>query len=214
MKAEDVNMGQQTKGFWFLSEAGGLWPVFVSCVLCLASSFSFAQNTEDIKDIRPPVSYPMEWIFWIILVSSIALSVLVFFLWKRFRNSSQRIRVDPPQPAWDAARNALAVLTQKKYPEKNQVKPYYFELSYILRQYTEARFSLNAPDMTTEEFLDSLKYSRTLNEDQKSRLQNFLMSCDMVKFAKYGSNMDDMDQSFALVEKFIEETIIKDIEAQ
>ena len=182
----------------------GLW----SIVHGLWSFSIFAQNLEeDIRDIRPPVSYPASRVLWLLILVVIAVSLLIFFFKKK--KTLMHGVVDFPKPAWEIALGELELLKQKKYPDQGLVKPFYIELSLILRHYIENRFLINAPEMTTEEFLESLKFTDSLNESQKSRLQDFLVSCDMVKFAKYSASGDEMENSFELVEKFVEETIIR-----
>ena len=60
--------------------------------------------------------------------------------------------------------------------------------------------------MTTEEFLDSLKSSNSLSQEQKSLLKDFMGSCDLVKFAKYAATKLEADLVNTAAAKFIEET--------
>jgi hypothetical protein len=57
-------------------------------------------------------------------------------------------------------------------------------VSDVTRVYLEERFNLHAPDRTTEEFLDELRNSSRLNDEHKALFENFLMKCDLVKFAR------------------------------
>jgi hypothetical protein len=181
--------------------------------LCLAAGAVcisrpvFSQEMDDIRDIRPPVDYPVNWLFWIILAGAALLGLLVWMLRRRIIFPRKQQTVVPPDPPWVTARQALARLKGQSYPEQGRIREYYFELSYILRRYIEDRFAVKAPEMTTEEFLESLKNSRVLNDSQKKELQYFLTGCDMVKFAKYSAGRDDMEASFNLTEKFIDETV-------
>jgi hypothetical protein len=59
------------------------------------------------------------------------------------------------------------------------------EVSNAVRWYLEERFTLRAPERTTEEFLSELQKSRHLTRDQKESLGAFLESCDLVKFARF-----------------------------
>ena len=58
-------------------------------------------------------------------------------------------------------------------------------VSDTLRWYLEERFSLRAPERTTEEFLQELQSSDVLSSQQKLSLSDFLQRCDLVKFAKF-----------------------------
>jgi len=93
-------------------------------------------------------------------------------------------------------------------PGKGEIKKYYYILSDILRKYIEDRFNIKAPEMTTPEFLVYLKDSKELSAQQKEILKDFLVHCDMVKFAKYGPSAKEIDESFDIVIKFVNETKI------
>ena len=58
-------------------------------------------------------------------------------------------------------------------------------VSSAIRDYLEERFDFRAPERTTEEFLYELQGSQLLTLDQKKSLEDFLASCDLIKFAKY-----------------------------
>jgi hypothetical protein len=190
----------------------GLNPFFVSCVLFLAVVLlpAFSQNVEDIRDIRPPVAYPLNRLFWIAAIGAVLLAGAAWFLKKRLQFPENKAAAVLLKPAWVVAREFLNRLKEKDFPAKGMVREYYFELSYILRRYIEDRFLLRAPEMTTEEFLESLKDSSALSGQQKENLQGFLTGCDMVKFARYSAGREEMDKSFQLVEKFVDETILKE----
>lgn len=112
----------------------------------------------------------------------------------------------PPLPAHETAFKALQELTNKAYLKTGKVREYYFELSDIVRHYVENRFQLRAPEMTTEEFLTTLKDSKILNAEQKILLKDFLSHCDMVKFAKYLPDEKESESSYESAKRFIEET--------
>ena len=97
-------------------------------------------------------------------------------------------------------------LLSKKFPQQGKVKEYYFELSNIARHYIENRFRLKAPEMTTEEFLFSLRESAILSGTHKNLLKKFLNLCDIVKFAKYAPNEEAIEKSFGAAKKFVDET--------
>ena len=109
-------------------------------------------------------------------------------------------------PPWEKAYARLENLRLKKIMENAFLKPFYVELSDIIRHYLEERFSIKAPEMTTEEFLDSLKNSPVLNDIQQQTLKEFLLICDMVKFAQHPSSSTEAEKSFNLVKSLIDQT--------
>lgn len=163
---------------------------------------------EDIKDIKPPVNFPPNYLLLIIL-AAIVISAALFFLIIYFLKRRKRKRQEPlpsPRPAHEIAYDALTKLELERLPQRGRIKEYYFQLSNIVRHYLEDRFSFKAPEMTTEEFLYSLRESGELKSDHKSLLEQFLSHCDMVKFAKYGPARKEIDESFQSGKRLIDET--------
>lgn len=173
-------------------------------VLCLSSvSPVFA---DDIRDVKPPMAFPGNPIPWFLLVILIVLFLFVAGQWY-LRNKKNRGSKVPPAPlSWDAAYDRLRQLRQQNFPAQGKIKEYYTQLSDIIRRYIEDRFTIRAPEMTTEEFLFSLRTSADLSAQHKAALQDFLNCCDMVKFARYDSNAQEIELSFQMAERFITET--------
>lgn len=139
------------------------------------------------------------------LISAAAALITAFVLWLRSRGgapSAARERLTPYQTAM----RELSRLQKDHLPEKGFVKQYYSRLSCIVRTYIEDRFSLRAPEMTTEEFMEEAKASKELDSTRKNLLNEFLVNCDMVKFARYGPTPEEMGKSFSSAENFIEQT--------
>jgi len=163
---------------------------------------------RELKDVRPPLAWPYGISIWLVLLIILAVGLLLLIGWYlKKRARSQDVQVPAPHPdPWQVASQRLRELRQQDLPGQGLIKEYYIRLSAIVREYIELRFLIRAPEMTTEEFLDSLKGSAILNQTQKQALNEFLTCCDMVKFARYSSNPSEMDKSFVLAEKLIEET--------
>jgi len=163
---------------------------------------------QELKDVRGPVALPLNLPVWIAL--AVLLAALIAWLigryYRRFLRSRRISAVSARPDPWQIALDKLEELRQADLPGRGMIKEYYIRLSAIVRWYIEERFSIRAPEMTTEEFLDSLRGSSVLNQNQKQALNEFLTCCDMVKFARYASNRPEMEKSFGLAQKLIEET--------
>ncbi len=160
----------------------------------------------DIKDIKGPVSYWNKTYIYIILAIVVVIVLILFiitFLQKRRKTKEVII---PDVPAHEIAYEALRKLIGKDYLSIGKVQEYYFELSDIVRHYIENRFELKAPEMTTEEFLLTLKESDVLNSEQKNLVKNFLSHCDMVKFAKYLPEKKEIDSSYESAKNLVDQT--------
>lgn len=137
--------------------------------------------TNDIRDIKPPVEIPSGWAWlgWTLAVLVLAAAALA--AWRRWRKQkaapSKPAVVTPPH---ERARRKL----QEALRFLDQPKPFCILVSDAVRLYLEERFALNAPERTTEEFLNELQFTTELTAAQKLSLADFLNHCDLVKFAR------------------------------
>ncbi len=166
---------------------------------------------EDIRDIKPPVDLPVDYFFGFVLLGILILGGIAFLVRFLILRSKQPKKVlIPVKPSWEIALERLNALRLQNFPQKDQTKEFYSQLSDIIRRYIEDRFHIRAPEMTTQEFLWSLNDAPSGGEEltdiHKNLLKGFLNSCDMVKFAKHGSTLNEMDESFQFALKLVEET--------
>ncbi|MBL7081694.1 MAG: hypothetical protein ISS44_03915 [Candidatus Omnitrophica bacterium] len=176
-----------------------------SFIFFILASSAFA---DDIKDIKPPVYFQTDYLILIVfglIVLLISLLLWIVFVIKK-RKKKQKNLILPPRPADQIAYEALEALRAKGLPALGEIKQYYFELSDIIRRYIENRFNIKAPEMTTEEFLSSLRNTTDLLAAHKNLLKEFLCLCDIVKFAKYGPTQKEINDSFSAAKKLIDET--------
>ncbi|HOD50077.1 MAG TPA: hypothetical protein PLM14_07270 [Candidatus Hydrogenedentes bacterium] len=166
-------------------------------------------EAERFEENAGPAELPSPWLQpWIwgtaggVVIAVAVLAAVVLFV-KRLR----RPHVEPLRPPWEIAYDRLRELDAQRYPEKGEFQTFYVELSTVLRVYIEGRFRIHAPEQTTPEFLSEAARSGVLTEAQQRRLGRFLRHCDRVKFAQYEPTVEEMEQSFTLVLKFIDETI-------
>lgn len=160
---------------------------------------------NDIRDIKLPIEIPL--FIWILLLLAIAgiLAAVAYFLLRRKKIVPPSV-ITPARSPWEIANERLQELARRHYPESGEFKLFYSGLSDIVRHYLEDQFQIKAPEMTTEEFLNSLKNSSALKPEHKQVLKDFLNGCDMVKFAKYQPDASDAQANFNLAKKLIEET--------
>lgn len=154
-----------------------------------------AATLSDIKDIvKPPLRIsPKIWVpLFIVLLAVLAGLLTLFFL-----NKPRTIlQMPPPEPPHIIAARALKALHSKPW----KPEPFFTELSAILRRYLEGRFSINAPDLTTEELTE------TLPDEHRKQLMPFFEQSDLVKFANADAEQDIMQTAFETVEQFVGQT--------
>jgi hypothetical protein len=168
-----------------------------------------AANTNDIRGIKPPVEIPNEWLWlWITLavVFLVAAAVTAWWLLRKQRALPATIPVVPPHiRAKQRLTEALAFLSD---PNR-----FCTVVADTTRIYLEERFSLRAPERTTEEFLVELRTSPHLTLDQKQSLGAFLESCDLVKFARFEPTETALRQLHDAALRLVDETQFDPINA-
>ncbi len=173
-------------------------------VVNVASVLDNARDKRDIRGIAGPIGFPVKisWYVYLIILLAVGVIATLFYI----KNRKKKEIVIPPRPAYEIAYEALEELKRKKYLEDHKFNLYYVELSNIVRKYLENRFKLRATEMTTEEFLNNVKDNNTLSHKHKKLLRDFLLTCDLVKFAKYEPYDKEADLSFNAAKNLIDQT--------
>ncbi len=169
-----------------------------------AATAAAAAATNDIRDIRGPVDIPDRWAWLLWLVAGVALAIAAFFLIRAWLRRRRRLALAPVVvlPPHVRARNQLeAALAWISQPD-----PFCTRVSQTLRIYLEERFSLHAPERTTEEFLDELQSNPLLARSQKQSLGDFLMRCDLVKFARHEPAEPELRDLWDSAVRLVDET--------
>jgi hypothetical protein len=157
-------------------------------------------DIEDVLEMPRPKSFAWVWAMGVIAVVAIA------GLWLYLRRKRVKELVRIFKPAHELAYERLRVLVNEDLVGAGKIKEFYERISDILRHYIEHRFSLRAPESTTEEFLAELANTEVLPASEKQRLGEFLKHCDLVKFAKHNPTTQQIQETFDLVKDFIEKT--------
>jgi hypothetical protein len=145
-------------------------------------------ESGDIRDIRGPLGIPIStWIVALWIVIPLLVAALLYVLAKRLRpkrdGAPRPALGELPRPPHEIALEALAALESSGLLERGQIKEYHIAASDILRTYIEARFRVEALEMTTREVLEGLSAVGT-DAQFRAGLRTFLDACDLVKFAK------------------------------
>jgi hypothetical protein len=163
---------------------------------------STASVENDIRDIKPPlpITSGWAWLWW--TLGALALAVVLFVLWRWWRNRKDAVSLPPPIPAHLRAKQKLAGALARI----GEPKTFCILVSDTVRSYLEERFNFRAPERTTEEFLRELRDTNLLSPDQKESLGRFLESCDLVKFAKYEPGETELRELHRAALTLVEET--------
>ena len=166
------------------------------------AAHTLSSNTNELRDIKPPVEIPSgwAWLWWLIAVlAAIALLLVAWRYWRKRRAETPPVPVIPAHVrAKQRLQEALALL--------GQPREFCILVSDTIRWYLEERFNFHAPERTTEEFLHELQATNLLTPDQKTSLGDFLQRCDLVKFAKYEPGEPELRKLHASAVRLVEET--------
>lgn len=140
----------------------------------------------DIRDIRPPVGFPIppasRSIIWKALLLAL-LASLILAIVKSHRKVPEPAEVlPPPVDAWKVFVESLERLRGSGLLQRGEDKEFVLRLSMIFREYLGHAFAVAAPDFTTEEVLEWVA-TEPLLACEEIRLQQLLDDWDGVKFA-------------------------------
>ncbi|MDR4496536.1 MAG: BatD family protein [Candidatus Scalindua sp.] len=167
------------------------------------------KNASDIRDIKPPVllkkNYHRLYIVLSIFFGIFALAGTVFFFFSR-KKQKESASATQLLSAHEIAYKELERLQSLDLISKGLIKDHYYYLSNIVRHYIENRFELMAPERTTEEFLTEMTTTDKLDKTHKELISNFLEHSDLVKFAEYSPQNQEIEDSYGSAKKLVDET--------
>lgn len=162
-------------------------------------------DMADLKDIFQEPVWWSDYLPWVLALAGLIALVLAarWLLGRRqSRNSRSRSLELPPG---ELARKKLEVLARKRLWQTGDVKPYYAELTFILREYLQKRYDIPALESTTEETLAYLQ-ERDFPPDLRLPLTETLMQADLVKFAKSTPPESFHEQALQQAQRLVEST--------
>ncbi len=174
-------------------------------ITVLVKSLIGADSTAmAIHDIAPPASYPFGWRTVLVVAACVAAAGAAVFVFLKRRRIREKIV--PPLPAHEKAYQRLQRLLESGLLDEKRYREFTAAVADVLRQYIEDRYGLRAPERTTEEFLVEAGAGLPVTKEQKDILKNFLVYCDLVKFAALEPSPEDVKSSFNTCKDFIEAT--------
>ena len=137
------------------------------------------------------------------------LVLLIIYIVRRLRKKTniEEEEVKPQIPAIVTAREKMAQLKESNLWQSGKYKDYYTDLTGIAREYLEGQFNIDAIEMTSDEILDEVRKIQ-LDNLIFSKLQNTLITSDLVKFAKAIPSPAENENAFKDINSFIEESFV------
>ena len=174
-----------------------------STALVLPADSGETNTLPELRDIKPPVEIPHDWAWLMWVGVGIVAGFCLFFLWRYYR---QRKGISSAQPIIIPPHVRARQRLKEAEMDLNEAKVFCTKVSDAVRVYLEERFELHAPDRTTEEFLHELQSSLVLNIEHKQSLADFLETSDLVKFAKFEPNQEQLRSMLNMAHRLVDET--------
>nr|WP_321221507.1 BatD family protein [uncultured Psychroserpens sp.] len=154
------------------------------------------QKLFDIKPMITVEKASSKWWLYVLLgllILGLVAFILYWFIWrKKPLTEEEEIALLPP---YDRAKMALKKLDESDYLQKEELKDYYSELTFIIRKYLDEKVYDRALESTTDELIDRLSMLRDANQielsnDDIKNIETILKRADLVKFAKSAPDIE------------------------
>jgi hypothetical protein len=144
-------------------------------------------TTKEFKPIKNIILVQPNWwekYLWALVVFFGLIFLVILFVVLYVRKKPVAIKPKAPEvPLQDRVLKQLAELEAQQLWQKGQTKEYYVQLTDIVRNYIEARFSTSAMELTTDDLLFKVQHHRDL-QPYYNMLSAILHTADLAKFAK------------------------------
>ena len=166
-------------------------------------------------DIKGQIGYPLtfrEVIPWVL--GGLALCALVLLCIRLYRNRSRKEDAGPKDPPYVVALRKLDRYRGDRYWAPDQQKAFYSGVTDALKEYMEARFGVDAPEMTTAELFDALKSEKDITPATHADLKDLFERADFVKFAKHLASDSENATVLPVAVKFVTDTYQSQLEEE
>ena len=199
--------------FWFRIDLGDRIDSVATNELFLRVYTMEIDTTKGPTDIKMPYDAPLTlkevtpWILGIILVAA-TLFFIFYYLSRRKRNLPLfTMPSKPKEPAHVVALRNLDRIKDEKLWQKDKIKEYYSQVTDVLRNYIEERYTIPALEQTTDEILASFGHQKDKpGVKTLENLRQVLTLADLVKFAKFLPLPDDHNLTLVNSYFFVNET--------
>lgn len=161
-------------------------------------------------DIKGQMGYPLTfreilpWIAAIWIVAALVILIVSLVKMRRSRSAGElRHSDDPPHIV---ALRRLDRFRGNSYWSPDKQKAFYSGITDALKDYIDARFGVDAPEMTTSELFSALKSEKDITPELYSELRELFERADFVKFAKLIADDDQNAAALPVAVRFVTST--------
>ncbi len=145
-----------------------------------------AEGDLELKDLKPQAEIAAPFPWPALLGGAALAAVLALLAWRLLRRRRMPLPVVTAVPQADPlelAEAELRALQGRGLPDPARVKPFYVALAEVVKKILEAGYAIQTPEKTTSEIAAALRASHPGVGIE--RVENLLLACDYVKFARY-----------------------------
>ncbi len=169
-------------------------------------------TTQIIHDIAPIQLEAKTWqdhLYWIIPLAFLLLVLLaiLFGMRRKLKMGNYQAPVEPEViiPSHITALEKLNELRSSEIWKTGDIKEFQSSLTFIVREYLENRYDIQALESTTGEIMEDLK-KMSFDQDYVPPLKNILQIADLVKFAKADPPDEIHEEFLNTAEDFVNNT--------
>ncbi|NNF01073.1 MAG: hypothetical protein HKN22_00165 [Bacteroidia bacterium] len=175
-------------------------------------------TSQAIKDIKANIDVPLGFMdilpYLIILVLLIFAFFVARFIYNRFFRKEETTEIKKViRPAHLIALEEIEMLKSEQLWQKGEIKMFHTRVTDIVRDYIKNRYGINAPEMTTDELLESPSI-QIFDANIKDDLTYILRLADLVKFAKGKPSATENEQSLIKCEEIVQKTKLIVVESE
>ena len=161
-----------------------------------------------LHDIKGQIQYPvtfkevLPYVLWAFLLLGFVAVALSFWRTRVRREKEEKIK----EPAHITALRNLDKFRGNKFWVPEKQKAFYSGVTDTLKTYIEARFGVDAPEMTTAELFDALKSEKDITPELYGETKELFEIADFVKFAKHSAPDDYNAKVVPVAVRFVTDT--------
>jgi hypothetical protein len=162
-------------------------------------------GSETPQPSKETPSWLHRWGFVLILAAT---TLLVLLAWLSKRRG---IRREVPLPPARWALREIQRIERTLAPPQGEAQTYHTQISFVVRRYLTERFGLHALVQTTAEFLESIRQVPELPVHEQALLTELFERCDLAKFARAGTSLEDCQRTAELARNLVQQTTSPDL---
>ena len=145
----------------------------------------------------------MTWWEFLIALSLLSAAVALLLIGLKYHSNKKTESKEIWESPIEKAEHYLEELDKKQYPQKEQWKDYYLELTHIAREFFENIYYIHLQELTTTDLIPVLK--EHTDDSKLKELQEFFQYADLIKFAKGVADQKKCKQHFELIKGYVNE---------